>query len=686
MIIDDITIYKTPLTPDYSNVIDVIGENANKKSKLSEVLLNYPYRTYTTPSVRTVKRSNNGAIIVLREFYEDIRDFNYCSILDDYGNHYFYFITSITSENDGTNSKASQLTLQWDAWNNNIDKFTICNNTIETSHFDRFDIQYGAYDDVTGVIPKFYYDKLNFDCIKQYDNKNVGDRYIPAFYVLTFKEMAIYPTPKNYSYKKNGLSFELIGVTVDDDPTILQGETIHIMDSLNNRYNRKVVYIFAGLFDTENEEFVDCFISGKEFTYKYLGNGGTYKYDTSITPFPFGYISRLSRFSLPDEFYTYISNITLSFNCPFKYTINNDELTFTDNSIIPLEYDWSTMTGVSDEWISYVIIGDAKMTDVNGNFEANIRQGAYNEIEKEMNVDRGHIIGYTNLYLDPQSFRVLDINYLEPLSYTPPFSDLKLVCNQETISLIRTGVKDKPFKITTDLNKAQPLISIKCGNERIYSPTDIFMDNSGYFSYGIDSLESFQARNGQSRKVVLQTAVLKGMASIVKTLISKNPMFLAEGAQSVSQLINLRSETIDVDNAPNEWFVNTGECDFKYQDRIRLVVSQVDFNNQSYIEFMNGCYAFGYNYSRFGNVFENTRKSFDYCKTVNCDLSPLLINENDKSELESAFNRGLTKWHILIDNSTYFTPSMIKDKSSTPNYENKFILNSELKEWIGGDL
>ena len=59
---------------------------------------------------------------------------------------------------------------------------------------------------------------------------------------------------------------------------------------------------------------------------------------------------------------------------------------------------------------------------------------------------------------------------------------------------------------------------------------------------------------------------------------------------------------------------------------------------------------FGININQRLSVREKTHWTFDYVRTNNCRL-PMIGNIDDRREIETAYDRGITKWHIH-DNST----------------------------------
>lgn len=687
MQIRSVTIYKTPLDNSYSNVVDFINFEGNKKYELSRILNeSYSHKSFSVLD-RSIKRVGNTTLIVLPIDYDEGRNYNYMIIEDDSQTLYFYFITNITSENDNHLNPSSSFTLEWDVWNNNIDEFKHINNNIERKHYDRFSPIYGSYDEVIGLSPIYRNNSINLTLNTYYRNVNYGSRYIPAFFVIYFKDMLTLPAPNVIRDIPNGLTFGLpasiVGVDGLDDAVVT--EQVTICDCVNNKYNRKVIYQFAGIFDTEEEKFIEGFIEGA--TLEFIRNNDTYRYNPVYSGLTYGLVST-PRLVIDNEKTPYIDTISLSFNSPFRYTFDEytKTMSFTDNPVV-VDIANNSIYSVG-EYIPYIICGDLYFPNAD---VKSIRYYADN-FRSSYNIERDRIIGYSDILMDNQTFLNVDIDLIDPISYTPPFTSLILAYNSKYENLFTPWYNDN---ITLKIIKEtyQPQLEVYYGTNKTVTPDRLFIENSGFFSFGVDSLANYMARSGKLANVRIAENMYKlgsGIVQMVAGAKTGSTSTLQGGINKTENsafgLLKENAQLMDAYRTPDEWASNSGECDIIYQDRVRLIVEEVDRNNFTYREYMKAVYNEGYEFVSVDSPFRNCRISFDYVKTSNCDLSALKINQNDIKTLERVFNNGVTKWHILSSpqGETLFSKDMIKDSLSIRNLESKTIFDQDINRWLNG--
>ena len=138
MRVQQISIFKTPLNPDYKDVYDSVSSTRFH----SFLMTTFPKKTVTTGGVKTLSivATEESTTVVLPYRYEDVRDYNYCSILPTFSTTpRFYFIVGGNSLND-SDSPSCRLNLVWDAWANNLDALNNQSNSdvnyIKRRHFD----------------------------------------------------------------------------------------------------------------------------------------------------------------------------------------------------------------------------------------------------------------------------------------------------------------------------------------------------------------------------------------------------------------------------------------------------------------------------------------------------------------------------------------------------------------------
>ena len=682
MTIAEAYLFKTPLDSDYNNVIDTVNYNGDKKMLIFETMQrSYEYISFQAFS-RSVKRVGNSTLLTLPIIYEKGRQYNYLVIEDDLQEYYFYFINSVISENDNTSKPSSTFDLQWDCWNNNIDKFTFIPNNIEIKHYNRFEVDKDFYGNVTGLKPIYRPSQipLNIPTIKKY--KHLGTRYIPAFFKITLKEMCKIPVSENRYDFENGLTFKLQLINNLNDTKEVN---FTICDSVNNRYNRNIVYMLAGIFDQEENKFVNGKVSGKTLSFD------DYEYDTSVYNFDFGDVNDTTGLRLPDKLTPFISEIELTFNSPFNISSVGTTIRFLDNPIVCLNYENNDPYNFDvNSFIPYIIVGDCF------NYRNFIAVVAWQEQRyqadfpvKTYSIDTDSISGYKTILHDKNLIQN-EIDLIDPISFTPPFFKCDLAFNNENLNLFPVDNKTTNVSVELFMNTPQPQFKIKTGGEYYFTDRNIFVKNSGFFSLGVDSLQNFLLKNsGQMNVEGIRNIFNMGVNLLQVTAgLNYHDSSMAESGftgwfNNGFNLISKAMAVRDADKTVDYWVTNEGECDLIYQDRLRLQITEVNRNNISYKQYMNNVYIQGYNYPSVDSPFANSRISFDYVKTVGCDLSQLKCSNEDVTTLQNVFNRGVTKWHIYNgDGGITFSSNMIKDKATVNNLEIFTDSDEEFKQWL----
>ena len=710
MKIRSVHLFKTPLDNSYTNVIDFVNNEA-RKDTLIRVLSDSYDGKFINGLSRSIKRVGNSTLLVLPISYEEGRQYNYLYIEDTIGRLFFYFITSVTSENDNENSPSCMMTLEWDVWNNNIESFKDVPNEIAIKHYDRFEPNYDEEIFTNSLSPIYRTPSINVNLPVKSEVKYIGNRYIVAYYVITLKEMIKFPI--NIQDEIEALAPYGKGLTfgcpfTNDDGTRTGWDLVTICDSVNNKYQRNVIYSIAGVFDQREEKFVRFNFTCPSLRDVSVPDGLVTiegNYNGQVAYDRYGVIE-LPKLSIPKSIQPYIENISLSFNSPFKYSVDEWRLNinFIDNPIVFWD-SFGLVRGEIEEdgWIPYLVVGDIFLH--NGR---NSHRFENQYMIEEFVVDSKDFLGiYAKINLE-KNFN--DIDKIEPLSYTPPFTSINLLFNNERINLFPINNKDFYFRIVIYTDTAQPHFNISTSNfdEVVSSATKIFVKNSGYFSFGVDSLMNYLLKNlgglGSSALSSISQVIggigrtalaLGGIALAVPTggasLTTASPAvskMLEQGTASIGKgtasLLGSATSLALTTYIPDDWSTNSGECDNKYQDRIRLSIDRVDTSNLTYKEFMNSVYMFGYEFSSVASPFENSRLDFDFVQTNGCNLTPLKLNSEDTKTLERIFNRGTTKWHItqMADGSLSFNADMIKDKSTVKNLEIFFETNPDVHNWL----
>lgn len=682
MTIAEVYLFKTPLDSDYNNVIDTVNYNGDKKMLIFETMQrSYEYISFQAFS-RSVKRVGNSTLLTLPIIYEEGRQYNYLVIEDDLQEYYFYFINSVISENDNTSKPSSTFDLQWDCWNNNINDFISIPNAIDYRHHKRFEIEYNPNNTIKGIKP--IYKVMNFPLNLNTRIENINKtRYIPAFFVVTIKggELMTLPDKSLPIDRDDGLyinfPFTFNGTIAGNIP---YAGKLRICDSVNNRFNNNVIYMLAGVFDTVTEKFVTegVKVNGAKFNFKTSSND-TLEYASDYLN-EYGNV-KLPILKIPKNLQPYVNTVHLSFNSPFRYYTSESQtltvINFVDNPLVMWEYS----TG--DETIPYIVIGDCIFK--NDTYEIDKR--FISSFEQSFDINFDDDIGINHFLTDKNMVRNDDSN-IDPILYTPSIKTLKLCYNSKYLTIFPYNNDIHTITIGVKNDTLQPHFKIADFDGKVSQ--NIFVENSGFFSFGVDSLENYLLKNGGTTNLTVLSNALNIVPNTIKAVLSFKGGMINSGISSLQQvqgnfenIIGAAISVAQADRMPNEWSTNSGECDMVYQDRIRIVREYVDINNPVLTEFIKGVYNFGYNYPCIESPFDNTRISFDYVKTVDCDLSSLKISKEDRMELENAFNRGITKWHIYdSDGGVIFSSNMIKDKATVTNLEIFTDSDEEFKQWL----
>lgn len=677
MRISKVDLFKLPIDNSYTNVIDIsdVGGLEKTKKRLYDTINSFyatDKQTFDGLS-RSIKRVGNSTLLTLPISYEDGRNYNYMIINDADGNYYFYFVTNIISENDSEVNPTATFTLEWDVWNNNIEQFKNVNNTIIKKHYDRVEF-IGSK-----PRPNFLVQFSNIDLPKNYKEINIGERYLPLFAVFTLSEI----NSANKFYPS-----ETIPV-LDSEYTFTSSEgnknfRIILCDGVSNRYNKNVIYMLIGMIDTNNNKYVSFEAKGTDITFKGVDNID-YTYSRTF------YFNDTTELYIPPSLSPYINDISLSFHCPYYYNIDTDD-GFT------IEFPYNSLFAISDGALSKlpIIAGDYVLykTDT----IAPVVYAPPYKTQEFITTDILDLTDYSTYLNDKEVFTNPQKHFLiDPITYTPPFTSVFITYNNENFPLTVRDKNKTLFKIQTSLLTSQPNFKVINGgqyqtDEIVSGSSNKFIRNSGYLSFGKNSIENYLLKNGGQIEINKLSSIIGTMVNIVKFgagIYSSNPYLAISGGlgtiNDVTKLMSIDASINDAQRTPDEWVTNSGECDIFYQDRIRFTMQFVDRSNPAFIQFMNGVYSQGYSFPSFDSPFKNSRLIFDYVKTSGCDLSPLSINSNDREKLEEIFNRGVTKWHMWSKGGILqFNKYMIKDPNTINNLEQITETNSAFKTWLYG--
>lgn len=728
MIVTGITLYKTPFDGSYRNVVDFhkIPTNLVNQIDLKDTLSRVFYDSFDSfyvrlPSPKSIKASQDLTSLVIPESYEDIRDYNY-AIINSNNKYYFYFINNIVSNNDGDGQRhtpSCDLTLKWDSWNNNIDKIMECKsiNTITIKHYDRFSL-------VGDIIkPKFYNPIAEITDPKFEEVIDGDNRYLPVYLAVELNTIPPKPTKDDanpiLTYRLSA-SFEIGRETSESTGRVWVDDLeISVVNSDKGAYHRNIVYFIVGVYDVIDNEYKNDFIAESNSSYAYLQKDvftpRLYEHESLVDIPNFNYWAITD-----DKFKEYINSAYLTFHCPYNPILNGNTFRYPCGILNVRAFNAPVLVG---DYITHTISRVYEPDDPIGGIEflwntayEDRVVGQYSENEV-LSISPSSVFNYDTLLANKGVYKGDFDENLDPSMYTSPIRELSIVYNGGTINLSPISPVSYDFVLTKYKDSAQISFDIKSGDNKVYTPTRVFCDMPPYISLGKDALTSYEIRNGTQLEMTRQIArwnaaksvftggMSSGLDVAMKAVTKASPLSVLNSTigGSFGFLTNVASNDLDVyitdskikaslsdlSNTPDYYSISMGECDRLYQDRVMLYKKSIDTNSIFYSQFVNLCYYYGYKVRMMGDIFSNNRIHFDYCETENCYIPELMINSYDKETICSIFNRGVTKWHILIGEDGYvsnFTPPTTDKTITKNNLEVKFYTDPEYISWLNEEV
>lgn len=586
MKIKTLTLYKTLLDSEYTNVIDggLRSYLSNKTLKTTIFDAYYSPRVIynTNNNIKSTKQSDGVMTVVIDIPYDTILNegFNY-AIINDGETNFYFFIVSGSSLNDGQTPSCSIL-LKRDAWCNNIDQITDHTekdrNMVVRSHMERvwtpgdntFRANHIMSNDVTNIRMEdsIIYDKASLVVW-------VGFRLSPDAYAGTTEESRT--QLKNMSGMLGFAPSELAC---------------------------PVFYVPLCIASLESDATLS-------YSYNLTFNGTTMS--NSVTDVK----NRVNFFS--DIFLEAFITTTP----PFAYSLSGSSITvnssFTSTAIL---YD----TDGTPVYNTGMTVRYCSAGPDNSNVTTS---GSYTYMSPMDNFTAEDSTG--SLYFDPFA-KYEDVLYLEPRIYTTPF--VRLQFNYGSFSE-EYNTPFRPiahsYKIDRKYSTSPFIYTYLDGKLRGFSPTQ----SVGRLPTTPNKWDSFlTSALINTAQSTISGAMVGGWAGAAGGAIGG---LLNAGAQAATI-----ATTTTQPQVPSTLAGNNVPLLFPHY---RVSV----WKDKSDVEDICGkCFVYGYTFPRVASVFSNCRVWFDYCQTEECNLANF-TNYLDRKELEQAFNRGLTKWHYDRD-------------------------------------
>ena len=624
-----LTLFKTPLSPTYENVYDDYSTYTDYENFL---LNNFSHIEIDIVDDMEVGRDKsvidkNGifSLVVKNHSSMDIHDYNYCCFETDKNTSrpLFAFILSVDSLNDSRTSPSCRINCQLDAWTHNI-----------------FDMQSG-------------YDVNHIECRHMIESELDGGDLKSIQYITD------------------------------------EGETI--TECIRNLSIPKLLWARV---TTGNE--VKCIASTSPPSYEDASSYGTYPLNSTTPTFfiPMFVCVPLTgeiKFEYHDAYSadnmrirvmtdgsainglftsgTEIISIELTYYAPYTYTLDeeNNRVIISANYAIP-EKNGNIYT-LYDKSNSLMFFKGGFMSP----------DSDVHVLGKLTNYNIKHYENLSCFYAKyfPHELSELQLNnegYYEGLIgrlLHYPFNYSSVIANNREIDAI-PEIGRKELRVYIDFqDTTKPLIKIyQVHNDNTIELVQFeTLESNGEVTTTVDSYESFKRNNGNKMIVGALTGLNMG-AKFTKTSnpIETNaivPYGMTAGNMPMQHGIAGKLDFGMIASTLAMTGATIADAKNKMDDYKRAQINALDNpllqdyigrKDYKYIDCMTSrqiirkLHDFGININQRLSVREKTHFTFDYVRTNNCRL-PMIGNIDDRREIETAYDRGITKWHIH-DNST----------------------------------
>lgn len=653
-----LTLFKTPLSPTYENVYDDYSTYTDYENFL---LNNFSHIEIDIVDDMEVGRDKsvidkNGifSLVVKNHSSMDIHDYNYCCFETDKNTSkpLFAFILSVDSLNDSRTSSSCRINCQLDAWTHNI-----------------FDMQGG-------------YDVNDIECRHMIESEIVGENLIVKPYITDEEPLVLEANRPESEYR---LLWARVTTGNEICAKHLTGQQVNITNcrdasTIKNSITTPVFYLpfcvvnpINGTVSTKYKTAVCQCFDGSDWSFDVQGfNGSLVR-------------TMINNFELVGLFCsgTELISVELTYYAPFYWELDeeNDRVkiyqkkitNFIPDNIAEQQVlrlcdksgnDLFTETnffGAGTDEIPYFMatINDlyteqstvSKVVSTNVNYPANI------SIESDGFDSR--LLGRLHYY--PYNYKTVIINKKEnalvpSLNITNAF--ISITCNKTVKPMCFFGYSRNDYTIV--YNEKFPLVG------------------EGELVTTVDSLEYNKRNNGNKLLAGVIGATLGTtkeqpiMAHTIGRFPDGTTTKLATKYQAgtglrpnigavVGAVGGVIAQLADSDNAFDSYKTpQINALDNFYLQDFVYIKEYVPQDNIQLYALKRKLHDFGININQRLSVREKTHFTFDYVRTNNCHL-PMIGNIDDRHEIETAYDRGITKWHISGNASSEYMRTFSKN-------------------------
>lgn len=636
-------LFKTPLDENYENVFD----SFNDLSEYSRFLHNNYDNKYVTSLggvKRAVKTVNGNCKITIPFTYDEIKDYNYIEITNEASTsgvkYTYFFIIDITSENDNENNGSCTLTLKYDSWANN---YSVIKTNKKNSFISRMTVdEHYINEDGSFMAKPFLTDEAN------------APTTIKSFNTL------------------DGKQYKILWMKVK----ILKSDSILINNS----------------FDFNSKPYTSSRTSAAYYTVFYplaiINMNSIFSSKDTIIDKDFIYTSRdTSTYTRTvkgaDERYTFMTNdvisASLTLNAPFSYNYTGNYMSIYANNYTNM-ITVTLTDGANTPVVALYSPGNTRVA------EGFIITYSEQEINKLYTVKPNELIESTNGIDYDVLSKVKGTSILRLEQY--PYKYRALYTREKEIPLIglgnfKNGTSEYEYQFLINTSSdSSPFIQVKHGSNVYTYSKPLKINSNGSVVVAFDNYTQYMRTNANSIQAQQLSLIANGIAGAVSNItgVVFNPSSISGAVQSTIKggtrtatsgyLISQKLE--DLKNAPDVVSINGDASDYlTFQDYIYILTYDLlPTIEKDRLE--NHLHENGYAIMNEGNPISINRSTFDYCETDNAHLN-CIKNLYQRKEIESALNRGMTRWHIFVPLThrpqNYYDYDFLNFIKSSANYD-----------------
>ena len=664
-----IEFYSTCLSSDYSNVYDFVENYPSSiESRYREFLSNnFPRKVISLANdIRSRKDTNGNFIVVIPNYSSmDLHDYNYASFVTKIGNSSFTkfaFVLSVSSANDGENSKSVIVELKLDAWINNyyelhngVNNFIATKSTVD----DNSEKFLKAFDSVvrsTKTIEKSVFNNGNTD------------------YLIVWQEIEV-AKPVDVKYQTASWN------TGDNQAIMNEGITIIYRPvAVVNIKTRKLLNINRLMINGEYAQYP----SGQIRESRVIIDNQNLN-DQSL---------RMSNI-IPNGTYAVANKLTYA--TPFECEVTSVTEISQNLYNVSARLSDDIIFAFGEAYVSNNAISlNSNYTPIIAPYTRQYTTDTYNYKDYEVTSSYGYI-GINNSHLKTD---IESIVRAQPAFYNYPFHYKSVVIAGLEYSLMQVPSSDGKFILRIHHNGRQ------C-NIRIITSLGEYLN---YFNNEVnttlpivtDALSDYLALNSNRMYSQYQNAIVSGLLGLSEGIAvggilgSLSPMGGTLGATlgAVKGIVNTGGNLWTISNSQSALKADlkkysnkvTGDglssfSNIEYLDDCIIIDNYASYNRPEIFSLIYDIHCNGYSNGKCIDIFSIRRDLFDYVEG-NFSIKAQM-NNDDRKEIENALSNGIRFWHINENDTD------VNDDNHGRNYFlknfNTMVANPCLQNNVGGN-